>query len=936
MNKSFFYVVILIFLSCEKTSQETFQLPFEKFTLDNGLEVILHEDHSDPIVALATVMHVGSSREKRGKTGFAHFFEHMSFNDSENVPRGSNRKMIPELGGSRNGYTTPDRTVYYEVVPKDAFEKLLWIDSDRLGFMINTVTESALNREIQVVKNEKRERTDNRAYGHTGEVIKKYLYPDDHPYSWTVIGSLDDLQSATLKDVKEFYSNYYGPNNASLVIAGDIDIKKTKELVKYWFGEIKKGTEVEAIKSRPVSLESTRSYYHIDNFAKLPELRIVFPTVEEYHKDMYSLDILGELLSASKNSPLYQTVVEEKKLAPRVSSYNNSMEIAGEFIIRIRANTGKDLDSIKLAIDEGFKRFERDGFSDKELERIKAKLETDLYRSIENALDKAFRLAIDNEFAGDPTFLIKRAKLTQAVTRDDIKRVYNKYIKDKHYLATSFVPKGQQELIIDGSELAEVMIEKVAESGAKEDVSSGEEAVYEKTITINDRSEPKLSEAPLFKMPDIWEHKLENGLKILGIENNETPLVNFEMTLSGGHLLDPMDKAGVASFLADLLKQGTKNKTAAELEEAIDLLGASIQIYADKEDIIIRGNALAKNFLPALELVEEILLEPRWDKDEFSRLKLKLKTELKDLEANANAISQNIFAKLLYGEEHILGMPTRGTFSSISNITLEDLKSFYQQNFSPSITAFHLAGNLAKADVIKSFTSLNKNWEAKDISFPNYQSSKKKLAGDVYFIDLPGSKQSVILLGYLALTRKDDDWNNLDYTNQIIGGGSSGRLFQLLRIEKGYTYGAYSRILSSLNIAPYSASTSVRANVTLKSLNLISDLYKNYKTTFTEKEVELTKNKVIKGNTRSYESLSAKIYLLKTISKYDLDTNYLDKEQNELMGMTLSDFHTVIDKYMSEDQMIYVIVGDKKTQLQDIKLFKKNNVIQLDIHGNKI
>lgn len=254
----------------EKTAD--FKIDYEKFTLDNGLEVILHEDHSDPIVAVATLMHVGSNREKPGKTGFAHFFEHMSFNDSENVPVGANRKMIPEWGGgSRNGGTSNDYTVYYEVVPKDAFEKIMWIDSDRFGYMINTVTEAALEREKQVVKNEKRQRVDNAAYGYTDEIIRKNLYPQGHPYNWTVIGALPDLQAATVADVKEFYKQYYGAKNASLVIAGDIDIAETKKLVAQWFGEIPSGPDVEEQNIAPVILENTKSLYFEDNFAKLPE-----------------------------------------------------------------------------------------------------------------------------------------------------------------------------------------------------------------------------------------------------------------------------------------------------------------------------------------------------------------------------------------------------------------------------------------------------------------------------------------------------------------------------------------------------------------------------------------------------------------------------------------------------------------------------------------
>ncbi len=482
---SFLLLLLVILLGCQPNSKDSqsnsFSIDYEKFTLENGLEVVLHEDHSDPIVAVATIMHVGSNREKPGRTGFAHFFEHMSFNDSENVPRGANRKVIPEWGGLRNGGTSTDYTIYYEVVPKDALDKIFWIDSDRFGYMINTVTEEALEREKQVVKNEKRQNVDNRPYGYTDEIIRKNLYPADHPYSWTVIGSLPDLQAATLEDVKEFYTNYYGAGNATLVVAGDINIEETKGLVKRWFGEIRKGPDVTPIDPRPAVLTETKSLYFEDNFAKLPEIRMVFPSVEQNHADEYALNTLGQLLSGSKKASLYKVIVEEKKLAPNVSTYQSSHEISGEFVMRIRANAGVDLDEVKLALEEGLTKFETEGFTDNELLRIKAELETNIYRGIETVLNKTFTLVMDNEFTGDPAYIIKTAELTNAVTREDVTRVYNKYIKGKNYVMTSFVPKGQADLAVADAELATVYQEENTTTAAHEEVSQGAEAEYEKT-----------------------------------------------------------------------------------------------------------------------------------------------------------------------------------------------------------------------------------------------------------------------------------------------------------------------------------------------------------------------------------------------------------------------------------------------------------------------
>ncbi|HEY0652040.1 MAG TPA: pitrilysin family protein [Chryseosolibacter sp.] len=913
----------------------TFSLPYEKFTLNNGLEVILHEDHSDPIVAVATVMHVGSNREKPGKTGFAHFFEHMSFNDSENTPQGANRKLIPEWGGERNGGTWSDGTIYYEVVPKDAFDKILWIDSDRLGFMINTVTREALEAEKQVVKNEKRERVDNAPYGYTDEIIRTNLYPKDHPYNWTVIGSLPDLQAATLDDVKEFYDLYYGANNATLVIAGDINVAETKKKVERWFSEIRKGPEVSALKPMRVKLDKIKSLSFEDNFAKLPELRMVFPTVENYHKDMYALDILGELLSGSRKSPLYKIIVEEKKLAPAVGSGNSSNEIAGEFVFRVRANAGTNLNDVKAAIEEGLARFEKDGFTDTELQRIKAEQETGLYQGIATVLNKAFTLAQDNEFKGDPAWIIKAAQLTQAVTKDDVMRVYSQYIKGKNYVMTSVVPKSQINLAVNGAEPATVWIEQIVAGVQNENVSRGDEAQIEKTKTKYDRSEPPFGETPLFKMPAIWEGKLANGMAIAGIENNEIPLVSFDITIPGGHSYDALDKSGVASLMAQLMNQGTAKRTPAELEEAIGLLGSSLFFQCTNEEIRLTGNCLARNFEPTLALAKEMLLQPRWDVAEYERLKKALETNLKGQEANAPAIAQRNINKLLYGPSHILGLPVAGTLQTAASITLDDLKKFYQDYISPTGATFHVAGAITKANAEKAITTFATDWAAKPVKGPSYGAPQSAPAGNVYFIDFPEAKQSVLYATRLALPATDPNSSKLDFANEILGGGSSGKLFQTLRVEKGYTYGAYSFVNKSKAIAPFIVSSSVRSNATLPSLEIIQTMLKDYGTNFSENEVSITKNKVLKSNTLAYEALGAKLGMLREVTKYGKSKKFVEEDQKQLMAMTVADFRNVIQTYMNEKDMFYLIVGDKATQLNEVKKLK-GKVIEMDLNGNVV
>ena len=575
IKKNLLIVLILAFIvSCSDNTKEL-SIDYEKYTLDNGLKVILHKDSSDPLVAISTIVHVGSNREKPGKTGFAHFFEHMAFTASENTPRGANRLLIPTWGGSRNGGTSFDYTIYYEIVPKDALEKLMWIDSDRLGFMINTVDAETLEGEIQVVKNEKRQRVDNQPYGHSSGIIQKALYPQGHPYSWSVIGELEDLQAATIEDVKEFYNEFYGPSNATVVIAGDIDFDETKQLVERWFGEIKPNENViEKPEVRLVSLSETKKLYHLDKYAQLPQLSLTFPSVEQFSKDSYALNTLGELLSDGRNSVFYKEIIEKQKLAPSASAYNYSSEIAGQFSMSVRANPNTSLNDIYDAIMQSLANFEANGVSDNDLKRIKAGQETAFYNSISTNLSKARQLGFYNEYAGDPGFVTTDIANILSVTKEDVMHVYNKYIKDQHAVILSVVPQSQPELILDDSKEAFIKEEQVVRGKEKQfDMKYGQEnKPFVKTETKYDRSEPALGELPLLTIPQVWTNSLSNGTKLYGIENSELPLVQFYLRIDGGQLLDPAEKKGTASLVANLMDEGTKSKTPAELEEAIDLL----------------------------------------------------------------------------------------------------------------------------------------------------------------------------------------------------------------------------------------------------------------------------------------------------------------------------------------------------------------------------
>lgn len=916
-------------------TQTGLELDFEKFTLDNGLEVILQADTSDPMIAFSTVVHVGSNREVPGRTGFAHFFEHMAFNDSENVPRGWNRKAIPEWGGVRNGGTWSDGTIYYEVVPKDAFEPILWIDSDRLGYMINTVTQDALEREKQVVKNEKRQRVDNAPYGYTQEVIRTALYPEGHPYNWTVIGQLPDLQAATLDDVREFYDQYYGAANATLAIVGDIDIEETKRQVELWFGEIPRGVEVAPMAPMPVSLDETRSLYFEDNFAKLPELRLTFPTVDSTHPDAVPLAVLADLLAGSKNAPLYREIVDEQALAPNVSAYHNDMELAGELVFTVRAKAGVDLDSVSAALQTALENFTTDGVSETDLQRIKAEQETGLYASLSTVLGKANAFAQYNEFAGDPSFIITEADALRAVTADDVMRVYEAYVQDKPFIMTSFVPKGEAELAVEGAELASVWIEEVTENSAAEMVSAGEIATYEKTPTEHDRSMPAFGELPLFDMPDIFTADLDNGVTLYGIENDEIPLVQFDITFEGGAQLDADGKEGAMALMADLLNEGSADRTAAEMEQAIGLLGSGISADAGSEELTITVTSLARNVDETVALLSEILESPRFEPTDFDRVKSAALTSIEGRLANPSAVASLSFFKLLYGPDHRLGTSVSGTAETVEGLTLEDLESHHDKLLGAG-ARIHIAGDISETDAIESLAPIAALLRPADVTIDAQPTPDATHAGKVFFIDIPDSKQSVIFVGKLTVPGDHPDVKQLEFANEKLGGGISGDLAQVLRIEKGFTYGAYSTVVSREAVQPFVASTSVRANATGDSLDIIRDMLATHADTYTADDAETMRNKLIKEASRAYESLNAKRGILQTISKYGRPLDYIERDQQSLLEYDASDVAEMFEVWLKEDEMTYVIVGDAATQLEAVETFAGGEVTLLTLTGDPI
>ena len=910
---------IAVFASCKGSKSDVMHIDYEEYTLDNGLKVVLHEDHSDPIVAQAIAFHVGSAREKEGKTGFAHFFEHMLFQRSENLPRNAFFNKISDMGGDFNGGTSNDYTIYFECVPRDALEKILWMESDRMGFFINTVTQSGLEREIDVICNEKRQTEVNNAFGMMDDIMSKNFFPKRHPYSWTVIGEFDDIKSATVEDVKEFYRTYYVPSNATLCIAGDFDPKEAKALIEKYFAEIP-GHPVEKPAVWDVKLDQTKELYYEDQFASMPAVEVAWSSVAEGNEDEAALDAFCSLFGRGKNSPLYKNIVE-KNLAPRVFAYNGARESAGQVSISATAYPGVDIDLIMAGIGQAMADFEANGVDEEELATLKAENETSAYRRLGSVLGKAQMLARSKEFYGKADKFIDDIADFNKVTAEDVMRVYNKYVKGQNYVAVVAVPKGQVELSIEGSVPATLIMEDQTKQTMKSTAGAIVDDDYERTPSKIDRSiEPAyLPNAPKTNVPAIWRTTLSNGIQVAGITQNEIPMVNLTIAIDGGSMLDPAGKRGTASINASMMNEGTSEHTAVELEQALRKLGASARVSNSTKSTIISVSSLSKNLPAVMDIVYEMLTKPGFDEAAFNRAARVEKSSIQNAFTSITSLGSRAATKLWLGDCIYTDYTTD---ESIDAITMDDIKAYYS-TLTPKNTHIDIAGDIDLRTLKKALAVLE-GWDGPEVAIPEIEVGESAAPG-TYFIDFPDSKQSYIYIIGPGKKISDPEYHELDVLNEKLGAGSAGRLFEVLRLQRGYTYGASSSFTSNLETGYFHAASSVQGSSTKESVALFKEIIDNFADDYDQKKLDGVKDAMLRSNASAFETSASLVNMLSRIRTYHLPDNYVAKEEDVVNAMTLDDIKAMAAEYLEIDDMVIVVVGDAATQLKnvpDAKLIK--------------
>lgn len=908
-------------------------IPYEKYVLPNGLTVILAEDHSDPLVHVDVTYHVGSAREEIGKSGFAHFFEHMMFQGSDNVADEQHFKLISESGGTLNGSTNQDRTNYYETVPSNQLEKMLWLESDRMGFLLDAVTQQKFEVQRSTVKNERGQNYDNRPYGLVSEFTSKNLYPYGHPYSWLTIGYIEDLDRVNVNDLKNFFLRWYGPNNATITIGGDIKPAETLKMVEKYFGSIPRGPEVTPTVLPAVSLPTNRYVSFTDNYARVPMLLKTYPTVKDYDKDMAPLALLAQVLGQGNNSILYQELVKPQK-ALSASAFSRLSELAGEFSFRLMPYGDKSLSDLDSMLMAALKVFEARGVTDEDIEKFKGGIESQYVNRLQSVSGKVSQLAAFETYTGNPNQIGKLLDMYRAVTKEDVMRVYNQYIKNKNAVTVSVLTKkgGATAAMSDNYTVDTMGYSRpnYGYNGLK--YSKAKDNFQRKTV-------PGQGKNPVIKVPDFWKKSLANGIQMIGAENNELPIVQLTIKIPGGHLAEAADtsKLGLSSITASMLEEDTKNYTAEAMSVALQKLGSSINVYSTEDDITYSVQMLKKNITPTMALLEEKILRPKFTQEAFDRIKKQQMEGFKQKNSQPSAIANDVIDKLNYGKNNILGMSADGTPSTISNLKLADVEQFYKDNFTTKGAQVIFVGDAKEDEIVPQLTFLGELPNKKtNIANPPTPAPAGKTK--IYIVDVPNAAQTEFRIGRVTNLKYDafGDYYKASLMNYILGGDFNSRLNINLREDKGWTYGARNTVAGDKYTGTIMFSSGIRADATDSAVTeVLKEMNHFYDKGITDEEIKFMQSALGQRDARAYETLGQKAGFLSRILDYDLPKNYTTRQNSILQNISKYDIDAAAKLNINTAQMNILLVGDKKKIMPGLQKLGYE-IVELDTNGEVV
>jgi zinc protease len=875
------------------------EIKFEKYTLPNGLQVILHEDHSLPTVNVNIWFHVGSKNEKTGRTGFAHLFEHMMFEGSEHHAEDYG---FDKIGGENNASTSEDRTNYYETVPSNYLEYALWMEADRMGYLLPAMTQEKLDIQRDVVKNERRQRMENQPYAKASELILNASYPPGHPYSWPIIGSMEDLSRASLDDIKDFFKTYYAPNNASLCIAGDFDPAQAKSLVEKYFASIPAGAPIDRPAAFIPQFDGIKRIKAEDR-VNLPRVYMVWHTPAYYAPGDAEFDMLSSILAVGKTSRFYKALVYDQQIAQDVMAYQGSRELSGQFWVVATAKPGHTAEELEKAIDVVLKDMLDKGVTPDELKVAQTAYEANMVRSLERLGGNGSisdQLNEYNTMLGDPGKFQWDLDRHAVVTPADIQRYAKQYLDLNHRLITYIVPQG--------------------------DFKAGEDKLDRKV-------EPAAAADPVFTPPQVQTATLSNGAKLLLVEKHSLPLVQANIVIRSGWAADPVDKPLSARLTAELMDEGTKTRNALQISEDARAIGASVSTSSSVDGSTIGLNVLKKNLDQGLAQMVDVLLNPTFPKEELDRQKKSFLARLMQEKKEPGALAGKAFAKLLFGPGHPYAVTGSGTEAAVNAMTREDLEAFYKVNFVPNNAAVVVVGDLTLAEATDKFEKALKDWKPGTPQVRDIPDPKPLAATRIVIVDKPAAPQSVVIIGQPGVKRSDPDVPVLNVVNNALGGMFGSRLNQNLREQKGYTYGANSYFAMRRGVGSFVASAMVKTDVTDKA---VAEFVKELKgiagdRPLSDAELKESKDNLIMGYPQNFDTYSSIAGYLNGNYLYDLPADEWTAYGTRIKSVTGDIAAAMAKKHIRPGELLIVVVGDREKIEAGLKALNLGDVTSMSI-----
>ncbi|MGA9119576.1 MAG: pitrilysin family protein [Bacteroidota bacterium] len=914
--RSFFVITVAVLLvplmlvAQGKTAGEMTvpDIPYTLYTLDNGLRVIVHEDHKAPIVAVNVWYHVGSKNEKSGKTGFAHLFEHLMFNGSENYNDDYFQEMERLGATDMNGTTNEDRTNYFENVPVSAFDIALWMESDRMGHLLGAIDQGKLDEQRGVVQNEKRQ-GENEPYAIADELITKAVWPASHPYAHTVIGSMEDLNAASLADVKEWFKTYYGTANAVLSIAGDVTPAAALEKVKTYFGDIPSGPPVAHFNAWVAKRTGTIREHAED---RVPQARVykVWNVPGWASHDAQYLQLVTSLLTSGKSSRLYKRLVYDDQSATTVSAYLDRREIASLFIIEATAKPGGDLAAVEKAIDEELTRFIAKGPTEAELQRAKMQYDARFVRGIERIGGfggKSDILAQNAVFGGSPDFYKTSFAWLNSATAQDVQKAAGEWLSDGQY-------------ILDITPFANY-------------TAAPPDTTLRKKL-------PAEGKAPEVRFPLFERSTLSNGMKIILVKRTAVPVINMQMLFHAGYASDHLSSPGTASLAMNMLDEGTRTRTALQISDELQVLGATLGTGSGIDYSSVSFSALKANLDQSLDLFADVILHPSFPEQDFGRLQQQTLARIKQERSSPISMGIRVLPGLLYGKDNPYGEPLTGSGfeETVSKLTRAEMVKFHDTWMKPNNATLIIVGDASMGEMVPKLEKLFKDWKRGDVPKIPVPEVAEKKGQSMYIMDKPGALQSTIFAAHLTLPVNNPDEIAVNAMNTVLGGAFTSRINMNLREAKHWSYGAGSVLLGTGGQRPFIAYAPVQTDKTAESVVEVNKELHDVVGTRppSTEEVAKVKNNLTLELPGLWETDNAILGAIARLVQFNLPEDYYQTYPGKVEHLSVSDVDHAAVEAIHPDQVVWMIVGDRAKIEKPLRDLNMGPIEFIDSNGNVI